>query len=125
MSPRPVTTSRGPRSTAAEADERLTRRDGPRTHRAGAVAGSRRAPPDQRGGQHHRTQVRVVDAFGAVIEWHRRRLLPASAVLSDDRCELIAADFFAGVHLYGAITTALYEREKTGIGRQVEVAMIV
>ncbi len=33
-------------------------------------------------------------------------------------------DFFAGVHLYGAITTALYEREKTGIGRQVEVAMM-
>lgn len=34
------------------------------------------------------------------------------------------ADFFAGVHLYGAITTALYEREKTGIGRLVEVAML-
>ena len=33
-------------------------------------------------------------------------------------------DFFAGVHLYGAITTALYEREKTGVGRQVEVAML-
>jgi formyl-CoA transferase len=33
-------------------------------------------------------------------------------------------DFFAGTHLYGAITTALYEREKTGIGRQVEVAML-
>ena len=33
-------------------------------------------------------------------------------------------DFFAGVHLYGAITTALYEREKTGTGRQVEVAML-
>jgi len=33
-------------------------------------------------------------------------------------------DFFAGVHLYGAITTALYERERTGIGRQVEVAMM-
>ena len=32
-------------------------------------------------------------------------------------------DFMAGVHLYGAITTALYEREKTGIGRVVEVAM--
>ena len=33
-------------------------------------------------------------------------------------------DFFAGTHLYGAITTALYEREKTGLGRQVEVAMM-
>ncbi|MDB5511632.1 MAG: formyl-CoA transferase [Enterovirga sp.] len=33
-------------------------------------------------------------------------------------------DFFAGTHLYGAIVTALYEREKTGQGRQVEVAML-
>ena len=33
-------------------------------------------------------------------------------------------DFFAGIHLYGAITTALYDREKTGIGREVEVAML-
>ena len=32
-------------------------------------------------------------------------------------------DFFAGTHLYGAITTALYEREKTGSGRRVEVSM--
>jgi CoA:oxalate CoA-transferase len=32
-------------------------------------------------------------------------------------------DFFGGVHLYAAIMTALYEREKTGVGRQVEVAM--
>lgn len=32
-------------------------------------------------------------------------------------------DFFAGIHLYGAIMTALYEREKTGTGRLVEVAM--
>ena len=33
------------------------------------------------------------------------------------------ADFFGGVHLYGAIVTALYEREKTGTGRLVEVSM--
>lgn len=33
-------------------------------------------------------------------------------------------DFFAGVHLYGAVATALYERERTGVGRQVEVAML-
>lgn len=33
------------------------------------------------------------------------------------------ADFFGGVHLYGAIVTALYERERTGVGRMVEVAM--
>ncbi len=32
-------------------------------------------------------------------------------------------DFFGGVHLYGAIVTALYEREKTGVGRLAEVAM--
>ena len=32
-------------------------------------------------------------------------------------------DFFGGVHLYGAIATALYERERTGIGRLVEVSM--
>ncbi len=32
-------------------------------------------------------------------------------------------DFFGGVHLYGAIMNALYEREKTGVGRLVEVSM--
>jgi CoA:oxalate CoA-transferase len=32
-------------------------------------------------------------------------------------------DFFGGVHLYAAILTALYEREHTGVGRLVEVAM--
>ncbi len=33
-------------------------------------------------------------------------------------------DFFGGVHLFGAIAAALYERERTGIGRLVEVAMM-
>jgi len=33
-------------------------------------------------------------------------------------------DFFGGVHLYGAIVTALFERERTGQGRFVEVAML-
>ena len=33
------------------------------------------------------------------------------------------ADFFAGTHLYGAIATALFERERTGVARRVEVAM--
>jgi CoA:oxalate CoA-transferase len=33
------------------------------------------------------------------------------------------ADFFGAVHLYGAIVTALYEREKTGVGRRVDVSM--
>jgi formyl-CoA transferase len=32
-------------------------------------------------------------------------------------------DFSAGIHLYAAIMTALYERERTGIGRVVEVSM--
>ena len=32
-------------------------------------------------------------------------------------------DFFAGIHLYGGIVTALYEREKTGKGRIVEISM--
>jgi CoA:oxalate CoA-transferase len=32
-------------------------------------------------------------------------------------------DFVGGVHLYAGITTALFEREKTGLGRVVEVAM--
>jgi formyl-CoA transferase len=32
-------------------------------------------------------------------------------------------DFMAGIHLYGAIMTALYERERTGRGRVVEVSM--
>jgi CoA:oxalate CoA-transferase len=33
-------------------------------------------------------------------------------------------DFFAGVHLYGGIVTALFERERTGRGRAIEVAML-
>src|SRR3954464_5578775 len=33
-------------------------------------------------------------------------------------------DFFAGVHLYGGIVTALYDRERTGRGRTVEVSML-
>ena len=32
-------------------------------------------------------------------------------------------DFSAGVHLYGAVMTAVFERERTGLGRVVEVAM--
>lgn len=33
------------------------------------------------------------------------------------------ADFLGGTHLYAAILTALYERERTGVGRRVEIAM--
>ncbi len=32
-------------------------------------------------------------------------------------------DFLGGIHLYGAVMTALYERERTGKGRLVEVSM--
>jgi crotonobetainyl-CoA:carnitine CoA-transferase CaiB-like acyl-CoA transferase len=34
------------------------------------------------------------------------------------------SDFLSGTLLYGAITSALYERERTGVGRTVEVAML-
>lgn len=34
------------------------------------------------------------------------------------------ADFFGGVHLYGAIATALFDRERSGRGRFVEVSML-
>lgn len=33
-------------------------------------------------------------------------------------------DFLAGVHLFGAVSAALYERERTGIGRVIEVSMM-
>lgn len=33
-------------------------------------------------------------------------------------------DFFGGVHLYGAIVTALYARERNGTGARVDVAML-
>lgn len=34
------------------------------------------------------------------------------------------ADFMSGAHLYGAVVTALFERERTGVGRVVEVSML-
>jgi crotonobetainyl-CoA:carnitine CoA-transferase CaiB-like acyl-CoA transferase len=34
------------------------------------------------------------------------------------------ADFMSGAHFYGAIVTALYERERTGRGRVIEVSML-
>jgi CoA:oxalate CoA-transferase len=39
------------------------------------------------------------------------------------KCGPAIADFFAGIHLYGAIATALYERERTGVARRLEVSM--
>jgi CoA:oxalate CoA-transferase len=40
------------------------------------------------------------------------------------RAGLPVADFMSGAHLYGAIVTALFERERTGKGRVVEVSML-
>jgi spermidine synthase len=38
----------------------------------------------------------VVEALGAVIDWHERRLVPLGARLtSDSRCRLVEGDFFA------------------------------
>lgn len=34
------------------------------------------------------------------------------------------ADFFAGIHLYGAVMTALFDKARTGQGRLVEVSML-
>lgn len=40
----------------------------------------------------------VVEALGAVIEWHHRQLVPlASQLTSDSRCHLVQGDFFAMV----------------------------
>lgn len=33
-------------------------------------------------------------------------------------------DFFGGIHLYGGVLTALFQRERTGIGAQLDVAML-
>jgi formyl-CoA transferase len=33
-------------------------------------------------------------------------------------------DFFGGIHLYGAIVTALFRRERTGLGCRIDVAML-
>ncbi|WP_338405644.1 CoA transferase [Sphingobium arseniciresistens] len=34
------------------------------------------------------------------------------------------ADFMSGAHLYGAIVSALFERERTGLGRAIELSML-
>lgn len=42
--------------------------------------------------------VEVIEALPAVIDWHRRGLLPGAAELVDDhRCQLVEGDFFARV----------------------------
>ena len=35
-----------------------------------------------------------------------------------------ACDFIAGTHVYGAVMTALFERERSGLGQMVEIAML-
>jgi crotonobetainyl-CoA:carnitine CoA-transferase CaiB-like acyl-CoA transferase len=39
------------------------------------------------------------------------------------RAGVTVADFMGGIHVYGGILTALYEREHSGIGRLVEISM--
>ena len=39
------------------------------------------------------------------------------------RAGITVADFMGGTHLYGGIVTALYERDRSGLGRLVEIAM--
>lgn len=39
------------------------------------------------------------------------------------KCGPAIADFLAGIHFYGAIVTALYERERSGVARRLEVSM--
>jgi crotonobetainyl-CoA:carnitine CoA-transferase CaiB-like acyl-CoA transferase len=39
------------------------------------------------------------------------------------RAGITVADFMGGVHLYAGIVTALYERDRSGVGRLVEIAM--
>jgi len=54
----------------------------------------------------------VVEALGAVIEWHERDLLPlASELTSDPRCHLVNGDFFAVLEEgsgFGAPATSRY-----------------
>ena len=54
-------------------------------------------------------QVQVVEAVSAVIDWHRRDLLPDTAGLAaDPRCDLQHGDFFAQV-ARGATPRAAYD----------------
>ncbi|HUW01206.1 MAG TPA: spermidine synthase [Acidimicrobiales bacterium] len=49
----------------------------------------------------------VVEALGAVIDWHERDLLPDARLLTDDpRCHLVHGDFFAMVARGEAFGTA-------------------
>ncbi len=39
------------------------------------------------------------------------------------RAGVTVADFMGGIHLYAGVVTALYERDRSGVGRLVETAM--
>lgn len=41
-----------------------------------------------------------------------------------DYCGVFHADVVSGAYAFGAISTALYQREKTGIGQQIDVSML-
>jgi crotonobetainyl-CoA:carnitine CoA-transferase CaiB-like acyl-CoA transferase len=41
-----------------------------------------------------------------------------------DYCGIFHADVMAGLHAFSAVTTALYAREKTGLGQHVDVSMM-
>jgi spermidine synthase len=47
--------------------------------------------------QHQRVgELLIIEALPAVIEWHRQGLVPlGAALISDERCRIIEADFFA------------------------------
>lgn len=48
--------------------------------------------------------VRVVEALGAVIEWHERHLVPLGESVADDpRCRFVHGDFFALVESGGPV----------------------
>ena len=56
--------------------------------------------------------------------WLERAGLPGPAVammLSDDQHQQLHV---AGTHVYGAVMTALFERERSGLGQMVEIAML-
>ena len=40
------------------------------------------------------------------------------------RCGTSASDIFSGIYMFGAVASALYEREKTGKGQFIDVAML-
>ncbi len=41
-----------------------------------------------------------------------------------DYCGVFHADVVSGAYAFGAISTALYQREKTGVGQQIDVSML-